>query len=48
MKFNLDLELAEAERSLSMVNATQKFVSKAMRGNLQNKRFLKANYKTAN
>ena len=37
MKFNLDLELAEAERSLYQVNATQQFVSKAMRGHLTQK-----------
>lgn len=46
MKFNLDLELAEAERSLIQVNATSQFVSKAMRGRpVNNKRFLKATYK---
>jgi len=47
MKFNLDTELAEAERSISMVNATQQFVSKAMRGRLTQKRFNKANAKPA-
>lgn len=39
MKFNLDTELAEAERSITMVNATQQFVSKAMRGRLNKQRF---------
>ena len=38
MQFNLDTEFAKAERNLTMVNATQQFVNKALRGNVQNKR----------
>ena len=41
MKFNLDLELDEAQRSLSQVNATQSFVSKAMRGKLEQRKVFK-------
>ena len=38
MGFSLDKEFAKAERNLSMVNATQQFVNKAMRGTVVNKR----------
>ena len=35
MSFNIDNELEKAERNLSVVNATQTFVSKAMKNNTQ-------------
>ena len=42
MGFSLDKEFAKAERNLSMVNATQQFVNKAMRGTVVNKRVKKS------
>ena len=34
MNFNLDTEFAKAERNLSMVHETTKFVNNALKGNL--------------
>ena len=38
MSFNMDVELEKAERNLSVVNATQTFVNKAMKNNITQKR----------
>ena len=48
MSFNMDIELEKAERNLSVVNATQTFVNKAMKNNVTQKRLrLHQNNKSA-
>ena len=48
MSFNIDNELEKAERNLNVVNATQTFVSKAMKSNITQKRLRKNQNKSSN